>query len=593
VSWVERKQFGHIKRSIGHRIGELLVVLYLAEVIQKKGGIMGGGKSELKLLACQRGEQNWSTITAEEVIPSEEANKFSPGSLLLVDLTGNKQVQRVQEAGRPIANILQTFSRLQEKIRTKEEEIEQWNESLTYQSQELTRREMEMEARQEELQQLEIECQQMEQQRQEFQAVREEVMRQQEELERNRQEMAGAWEQLQGQRQQLEERKEELLGACVLDEAKAQELCHMLDRFTESATLPETVRQCNELVDYQQNLLSHHWQILEEQRQLTEQMRQEVGQKADYVAEQWHIWNQAQESLENAKIEIKSQQSVLKSQQEIAQSLTAQIQYHSDLHQHLQTAIAGGGGEVQVDIQELENLPIEELKSIVQSLQGEFDQSSQFVHGQEEELRLKEKEIQELKNRIAQASEFDRMSLENELTDEQDAYEFLNQTLVGQRRSLREKELQLRQHKAVLIRRGGAEADQDSGLDLSIVFAQIEAQRQKQSEELQQVEARIREIESAIQQAQDYVNSQSGEQEAKRNELKQLEEALQSQRVSAAELAGRVALYQEMLQPIQDSITTMRQHLEVIAQSGGQHSAIEDMKRAITELTRKPEFAMA
>jgi chromosome segregation ATPase len=568
-------------------------VLYLAEVVQKKGNFMGSGKSELKLLACQRGEQNWSAITTEEIVPSEEANKFSPGSLLLVDLTGNKQVQRVQEAGRPIANILQTFSRLQEKIRTKEAEIEQWNESLTYQSQELTRREMEMEARQEELQQLEVECQQMEQQRQEFQAVREEVMRQQEELERNRQEMSGAWEQLQGQRQQLEERKEELLGACVLDEAKAQELCQMLDRLTESETLPETVRQCNELVEHQQNLLSHHWQVLEAQRQSVGQVQKEAEQKANYITEQWQAWCQAKAALDDAKTELKSQQLLLHDQQEFAKLLHAQLQYHSDLYQQIQSAIEGGNSDSQVNTQALENMSIEELKSIVQSLHGEFDQSSQFVQGQEEELRLKEKEIQDLRNKIAQASEFDRMSLENELTDEQDAYEFLNQTLVGQRRSLREKELQLRQHKSVLIRRGGAEPDEEGGLDLSIVFARIEAQRQKQSEELQQVEARIREIESAIQQAQDQVNAQLGEQEAKRNELKQLEEALQSQRVSAAEMAGRIALYEEMLQPIQDSVTAMRQHLEVIAQSGGQNSSIEELKQAISELTRKPEFAMA
>jgi len=568
-------------------------VLYLAEVVQKKGGIMGGGKSELKLLACQRGEQNWSAITAEEVVAADEASKFSPGTLLLVDLTGNKQVQRVQEAGRPIANMLQTFSRLQDKIKTKEAEIEQWNESLTYQSQELTRREMEMEARQEELKIIEAECQQMDQQRQEFVAMRDEVLRQQEELERNRQELQGAWEQLQGQKQQLEERQAELLGACVLDEAKAQELYQLLDRLVESGTSPETMRQCHELLDYQQSLLAHHWQTLEEQRQSVEQMQHEIDQQGHNIAEQWQAWYQAQEALEQAKIEAKSQRSILETKQEIARSLNAQIQYHSDLYQKIQHTIEGANGDMpQVDVQSLENMALEELQSIVEGIQREFDQSSQFVHGQEEELRLKEKEIQELKDKIAQASEFDRMSLETELVDEQDAYEFLHQTLVGQRRSLKEKEAILRQHKTVLVRRGGAEPDGD-GIDFSIVFAQIEAQRQKQSEELQQIEAQIREIEAAMQQAQDRVNGQSGEQDAKRNELKQLEEALQAQRVAAAEIAGRVALYQEMLQLIQDSIASMGQHLEAIAQSGGQYAAIEEMKAVISSLTQKPEFVMA
>ncbi|MBE9012192.1 hypothetical protein IQ250_18490 [Pseudanabaenaceae cyanobacterium LEGE 13415] len=567
-------------------------MLYLAEVVQKKGNFMGSGKSELKLLACQRGEQNWSAITAEEVVAADEASKFSPGTLLLVDLTGNKQVQRVQEAGRPIANMLQTFSRLQEKIKTKEAEIEQWNESLTYQSQELTRREMEMEARQEELKLLEDECQQMDQQRQEFVAMRDEVMRQQEELERNRQELQGAWEQLHGQKQQLEERQAELLGACVLDESKAQELYQLLDRLVESGTSPDTMRQCHELLDYQQSLLAHHWQTLEEQNQSVAQMQQEIDQQAHNIAEQWQAWYQAQEALEQAKIEMKSQRSILESKQEIARSLTAQIQYHSELHQKIQNTIDGASGDMpQVDTQALENMSIEELQSIVESIQREFDQSSQFVHGQEEELRLKDKEIQELKDKMAQASEFDRMSLETELVDEQDAYEFLHQTLVGQRRSLKEKEFVLRQHKMVLVRRGGAEPD-SNGMDFSIVFAQIEAQRQKQSEQLQQIEAQIREIEAAMQQSHDRVNGQSNEQDAKRNELKQLEGALQAQKVAAAEIAGRIALYQEMLQPIQDSIAAMGQHLEAIAQSGGQYSAIEEMKAVISSLTQKPEFAI-
>jgi chromosome segregation ATPase len=565
-------------------------VLYLAEVVQKKGGIMGGGKSELKLLACQRGEQNWSAITAEEVVAADDAGKFSPGTLLLVDLTGNKQVQRVQEAGRPIANILQTFSRLQEKIKTKETEIEQWNESLTYQSQELTRREMEMEARQEELKLLEAECQQMDQQRQEFQATRDEVTRQQQELERNRQELEGAWEQLHGQKQQLEERQAELLGACVLDESKARELYQLLDRFLELGTSPETMQQCNELINYQQSLLGHHWQTLEEQQHSVDQMQQEIVQQSHRITEQWQAWYQGQEALEQAKIEMNSQQSVLHSKQEFARSLNVQIQYHADLHQQIQNTIEGSDAP-QIDVQALENLSIEELQSIVQTVQREFDQSSQFVHGQEEELRVKEKEIQELKEKIAQASEFDRMSLETELADEQDAYEFLYQTLVGQRRSLKEKEIVLRQHKAVLVRRGGAEPD-EGGINFSIVFTQIEAQRQKQSEELQQIEAQIQEIEHAIQQAQDRVNGQAGEQEAKRNELKQLEEALQAQRVVAAEIAGRVALYQEILQPIQDSSTAMGQHLEAIVQSSGQHSTIGEMKGVIASLTQKPEFSI-
>jgi hypothetical protein len=109
-------------------------VLYLAEVQKQRSGFkgLGGGKAELKLLACQRGEHNWSAISIDDVIPVEEANKFNDGTLVLVELSASKQVQRIQEAARQLVSILQNFSRLQDKFKDKEEEIEQWKASLTF-----------------------------------------------------------------------------------------------------------------------------------------------------------------------------------------------------------------------------------------------------------------------------------------------------------------------------------------------------------------------------------------------------------------------------------------------------------------------------
>ncbi|HEY9297900.1 MAG TPA: hypothetical protein VIQ31_16370, partial [Phormidium sp.] len=119
-------------------------MLYLAEVLQKKSGPFGGNKTDLKLLACQRGE-SWSGVGGDEVVPlsPDEASKYGDGALVLVELGGNRQVQRINP-GRELVGILQNFSRLQEKYKTKEEEIEQWKESLTYQAHELNRREMEI-----------------------------------------------------------------------------------------------------------------------------------------------------------------------------------------------------------------------------------------------------------------------------------------------------------------------------------------------------------------------------------------------------------------------------------------------------------------
>lgn len=580
-------------------------MLYLAEVIQKKGGIMGGGKCELKLLACQRTEQNWSAVSGDELIQTEEANRYGSGTLLLVDLTGSKQVQRIQEASRPLVSILQNFSRLQERFKTQEEEIEQWKQSLTYQSQELNRREVEMESRQEQLQQMESDFEYLEQQRQEFETTRQEVMVQQEEMERQRQEMQGAWDQLQGQKQQLEDRRAELLGASVLDAEKAQVIHQLLEQICDGSASSDQMhvhlQQLCDAVGQQQTILMHHWQMLEQYQQAAHQMQEETERQSQTLEQQWHAWHQAQAAVEQTRTEAKSQELVLCAKQEYAQFMSSQIQRYNELYQQLSHVTSGGEAEIQVDLNALENMPLQDLQAIAKTLQKEFDQSSQFVHGQEEELDLKEKELEALKAKIQQVSEFDRMSLEAELTDEQDAYQFLNQTLVGQRRSLVEKETILRQHRAVIARRTGKPDPTmpPSGVDLSPVLAQIDAQRQQQAEELKTVEAQIEQIRSAVQQAQECMNTQSDEQNAKRHELRQLEETLQAQRASTAEVVGKVSLYHEMLQPIQDWVTGLHHSLDAIAalfsqqqEVGHNHQqTIEQMRQMITDLTQKPEFA--
>jgi chromosome segregation ATPase len=583
-------------------------VLYLAEVIQKKGGIMGGGKSELKLLACQRGEQNWQAISGDEAIASDEAARYGPGTLLLVDLTANRQVQRVQEAGRPLVGILQNFSRSQEKYKTQEEEIEQWKQSLTYQSQELNRRELELEARQEQAQQVEVDVEQLEQQRQEFEQTRQQVLQQQEELDRAKQELQGAWEQLQGQQNQLEERKSELMGASVLDAEKAQAIYHLLDQLANSECSPDPVfsqiDQARDVMNQQQSLVTQHWQSWEQQHQSAQQLQGEVGQQQGEIAQQWQHWFEAQEALTHAQAAVKAQQALLEAKQAQVEFVRSQIQQCEALKQQLQHALEGTSGpDSGVDLNVLQGMPIDQLQGITGDLKREFEQSSQFVKGQEEELEHKRKELDDLKSKIQQANEFDRMSLETELADEQESYNFLHQTLVGQQRSLQEKAAILRPHRVILARRTGTPDPElgESGVDLTPMLAQVEAQRQQQAEALQNLELQIEQVKQSMQQAQDHANAKAGEQESKRHELKQWEETLAGQRATAAELIGKVTVYQELLQPMQDGLTAMQQQMDAIAalMSQGQEStqaqkaAIDQMRQIVNDLTSKPEFAIA
>ncbi|HEY9909305.1 MAG TPA: pilus motility taxis protein HmpF [Thermosynechococcaceae cyanobacterium] len=583
-------------------------MLYLAEVQKKGGGLLGGGKAELKLLACQRSEQSWSAVPSEETIVSDEASSYNAGALVLVDLTASKQVQRVQEAGRQLVSILQNFSRLQEKFKTQEEEIEQWKQSLTYQSQELNRREMEMESRREQLQQMEEDFEQLEQQRQEFDSTRDEVTRQRDELERNRQELEGAWEHLRGEMRRMEERQGELQQSAVLDEDKARTIHDLLNRLS-GAVLPaeaprEQVNQSLEVLHQQQALMSQHWQNLEQQRNTSQQLQAEVDRQAQEIQSRWQEWQQAQDSLEQARSELKVQKNALNQKQEYSRMLGVQLQHQEDLYQQTYR-LSEVSDKVTIgqliDTEALGRLSIDELQRIVQDLERDLEKLSRFVESQEEELGYKQEEIDAIQARIQAASEYDRLSLENELADEQDGYQMLNETLVGQRRSLREREGVLRQHQEFLSRRqGNTDGDtQGSEIDLGPILNHIEAQRQQQSEELRKLENQIEQMQSAIQQAQGMISSQTIEQENKRNELKVQDQTLQAQRSSLAENWGRVNLYQELLQPLQDGIDGLRQRLEgtagaiVHVQESGDHQlqAIAEMRQVLISLTSLPELA--
>ena len=187
------------------------------------------------------------------------------------------------------------------------------------------------------------------------------------------------------------------------------------------------------------------------------------------------------------------------------------------------------------------------------------------------------------------------MALENEMADELESYQMLNETLVGQRLRLQEREDVLKQHQVVLWRRlGTANAPKQEGgdIDLGPIVAQLNSVRQQQSQELQRLEKEIQQVREAISQIEANVNRQNGESEAKRYELKQLEQNLFNQKGAVAELWGRVNVYQEMLQPVQDNLKGLRQKLESAAgeldrvqETGEQQDrVISDLRQALSGL---------
>ncbi|MBD2346370.1 pilus motility taxis protein HmpF [Anabaena subtropica] len=580
-------------------------MLYLAEVQKQKGGLLSGSsKTELKLLACQRTDQNWSTVS-EEVIAAEEASKLNDGALVLVELTPNRQVQRIQEAGRPLVNILQNFSRQLEKYKLKEDEIDQWKESLTFQAQELNRREMDMEARLEQLHEMEDEFQRLEAQKQEVDTSREQIDQLQGEIERNRQELEGAWEHLRGEQRRLEERLQE---GNVLDASQSQAMSELLDRLSTRIAPTETVREhlhlAVELIEKQQATLNPHWQNLEQQKTLVNQKQEEADKLAQTYSDRQNSLKQAQDSLQQQTAQLKVNTASLVGKEEHIRIVKEQLQSQEALYQQINSLAATSGNVMpnqKVDVQALEKMPLDELQKIIQDLTDKLGIDSSFVHDQEQELTYKQQTIDELQQKINQASEQDLVNLQMELADEQDLYQMLNQTLVGQRRNLLARQKLIQQHQNILLKRQGqpvANTEEDNSVDFSPLLLQIETQRQKQSQELQQLEREIEQMRSAIELDQGMIDNQAHDLEEKQQELKTIESDLLSLKTATAECWSRINLYQEALQPIQDCVDELRQKLQGIGESLAQVQetgdyqlqTIAEIRQTINSFLCQPEL---
>jgi len=573
-------------------------VLYLAEVQKRPSGFgLGGGKTDLKLLACQRSENNWTEIH-NETIPADDAKDFTPGALVLADLSANKQVQQIQEAAPKLVKILQTFSRSQEKFKTQWEEIDQWKASLTFQAQELNRREMELQAKEEQLQQLEGELERLEQQRQEASQAVEESQRLRETVDGERQEIENARAQLQQEIEEFENTQGQASGTASLDESQSNYIKELLDwlsgAIAPTASAGEKVNSSLEAMASVQGLMDQHWQQLEEKQTTAQQQQEELdGLKSD-IDGRWSSWKETEASLAELRSQLKVQQSLLQSKQDYVASLNSQLRAQQGLSQQL-TQLAGAAGPMpsgeKVNLEALEKMPIEELQQKVEELQRELEKSVGFVKDQEEELTLQREEMEELKTQIAAASEYDRLQLETELNEQEENYKFLNESLVGSQRNLRERQETMNLHQSVLRRRQGIPLDTDpQSIDLGPVISQADAQIKELTELIQKLEEEIEQIQSEIGQKEEEINSQSSEQEAQQSEIEQLEENLSERKAAVAQLWGRVNLYQEMLQPIQENFDQLRQNLEETA--GGMEGG-EEIPQQLEQLRQVLEGIMS
>ncbi len=583
-------------------------MLYLAEV-QKKSGVFGSGKAEFKLIACQRSEQNWSAVPNDDVIPAPDDATYGSGALVMVELSGNRQIQRHYEAGRSLVSILQNFSSLGKKFKTQEDEIEQWKQSLTFQSQALNQRELEIETRQEELEQAEADLEKLQAEKEEIDQSRTELESHRQEYDRKNSELEGAWAHLNGELQKLEERQADFQASAGLDAAQTQNIQDALGRLTNTVTPLDDLRQqinsIHDLATEQQSGLDESWQALEQARQSVDEQTTAIDNQQQTL-EQLHTDRQTlQAEAMDLKVSLKREQAVLESKDDRNQILADQLQQQNQLYKQLY-ALLNTGDQVRlskrVDVAQLEAMPLDNLQTTVDDLAKDLEKMSRFVSDQEEELRFQQEAIDEIKQKIEAANDFDRLQLETEQDEEQDRYRMLNETLVGQRRNLAEREEVLEQHRAVLLRRQGLSTEEEKvdSAGLEPVLEGIDASRQQLEQQIQALNEEIAAIKGKIEDLKPQIEEKTAAVDSKQADIRQAEAELAEKNAIAARTQQTISLYESTLQPIQDRLSTMKEGVDrlqgIVNQfqeaNDYQLQAISEMQQTVQSLASE-QMAMA
>jgi chromosome segregation ATPase len=545
-------------------------VQYLAEIQKQKAGfnISGKGKAELKLLACQRTEQSWSAIPGEELVAApDEASNFNHGVLVLVDMNTNRQIQSpLKDAGKYLVKILQDLSRQIEKYKKEADEIESWRQSLSLQSQQLQLRQEEIYAREEELESTRAELDRL---TQEAQALESTIG----EHDRQRKEIEAAWEQIRQQQQVIEQHQQS--GVAAVSEQQIAEIRNALDRVGGGAGIsPQSMGETMAALESQQESLNRHWENLRQQQQATAETDFHLQQQQQDLDHAQKSLQDLETDIDRAKTEWEVHQQLLVDRQDYARRLETRIELERENYQRIYIMSKGGGadaGDLKVDFDRLEAMPLPELEAVVSGLQAEVDKAANFVHLQEEELVEVQGALDDIQTQIGNANEFDKIKLEADLADERDAFAMLESTIEGQRNTLAERRAFLQLHARILRQRQGqpAENGDKSQADWEMVLQLLQAQSQQQQTELDELTTQIEQMRSTLEQSKAKVETQVNEYLQKAEAVQKLEAQIIAARAQSAAVTAKVELYQETIAPLQAVMNSLRDRLSHLGTGGG------------------------
>ena len=550
---------------------------YLAELQKTQAAFGLGGNSSVRLLARNTGENIWQSITNDQVLPVQDAGQakdFKDGQMVIAEITGSNQVQNIQDASKRIVNILQAFSRSQDKYKSAEEEVEQWKQSLNFQSQELHRREQELEHKELELEHLDTRKQEIEELESKFAEERDEI----EQLRKT----------IESERSKFEAK------AAALTTEQAEHIKSLISQLSSSFTNPDSLRDrlnsSLDLINKRQEVITNFWQNLDNLKGEAEKQKAALSKSTEELATRKNQWLQTQVALADAQAELKAQRGILKLQENNMAMSKVQLNAQIELYEQTANAIEAFGGPGSMEVlnpeeeERLQSMSIEDLESTIKALQADFDKLSNYIGAQEDELAGLEGEIADFQSQVETADQFARIELESNKEFAEEQYKLLEESVSGMRRGMQERQSLLNQQKAILDRRKGIAVEASPVQSLLPLLSQIEAQKNRQEQDLKKMESQIEAVRNYTQQQQDMLAKQTQEHLQQEQAIRTAEVQQQDRVKVVAELLGRITSQEQLLRPVQDIVDTLRPQLEAATQELGHMSNGNSSSQLLADL---------
>jgi paraquat-inducible protein B len=116
------------------------------------------------------------------------------------------------------------------------------------------------------------------------------------------------------------------------------------------------------------------------------------------------------------------------------------------------------------------------------------------------------------------------------------------------------------------------------------LLAQIEAQRNRQEQELRKMESQIDAVRNYTQQQQEVLGKQTQEHQQQEQAIRTAEAQQQDRIRVVAELLGQISAQEKLLRPVQDIVDTLRPQLEAAIQDLGVMSNGNNSSQVLTDL---------